>query len=281
MGRNHWNKLRILGRQIYKHINLYDPQNTEPIFEDRKALIKAITESHHDSCQRPKGIPALLPKYSGYANSSHQNTYNSSSSKIHDTTVGMTLLYTIENASNGFNLYFLGYPPESNYVPPKDLSSLAAYEGLLELTWNYGTEKDSSFAYHHGNSEPLGFGHICISVDNLESACTRLDNYGVTWLERQSIGKEGAYFITDPDQYRIKVPPPLVHKLHSNILLTILTLYTTIFSASQMLTFDQQIVQNEALKRSDNWYRHYGSPLVSLSYIFQLFICVSMLSSCI
>lgn len=222
------------------------------MFEDKKALIKAIIESHHDSRQRPNRILALLPKYSGYANSSHQNTYNSSSSKIHDTTVGMTLLYTIENASNGFNLYFLGYPPESNYVLPKDVSSIAAYEGLLELTWNYGTEKDSSFAYHHGNSEPLGFGHICISVDNLESACTRLDNYGVMWLERQSIGKVGAYFITDPDQYRIKVPPPLVDKLHSNILLTILTLYTTISSASQMLTFHQQIVQNEALKRSDN-----------------------------
>lgn len=120
--------------------------------------------------------------------------------------VGMTLLYTVENASNGFNLYFLGYPAESNQVRPKDLSSIAAYEGLLELTWNYGTEKDASFAYHHGNSEPLGFGHLCISVDDLESACTRLDKYGLVWLERQSIGKEGAYFIiTDPDQYRIKV----------------------------------------------------------------------------
>lgn len=179
----------------------------------------------------------------------------------------MTLLHTIENASNGFNLYFLGYPPESNYIPPKDVSSIAAYEGLLELTWNYGTEEDPGFAYHHGNSEPLGFGHICISVDNLEPACARLDKHGVTWRERQSIGKEGAYFITDPDQYRIKVLPPLVRKLHSNILLTIFTLYTKIFSASQMLTFDQQIVQNEALKRSDNWYRHYGASLVSLSYI--------------
>lgn len=187
----------------------------------------------------------------------------------------MTLLYTVENASNGFNLYFLGYPPESNNVPSKDLSSIAAHEGLLELTWNYGTEKDPSFAYHHGNSEPLGFGHICISVDNLEPACTRLDNLGVTWLEKQSIGKEGAYFITDPDQYRIKVLPPLVGILHSNVLLTIFTLYTTILSASQMLTLDHQIVQNEALKRSDNWYRHYGSSLVSLSYIFQFFICVS------
>lgn len=176
--------------------------------------------------------------------------------QIHNTTVGMTLLYTIENASNGFNLYFLGYPLESNHVPPKDISSIAAYEGLLELTWNYGTEKDPSFAYHHGNSEPLGFGHICISVDTLEPACTRLDKHGVTWLERQSIGKEGAYFITDPDQYRIKVPSPppgrlsvyYIQTFYSRYLLSTLQL---IFSTSQMLTFDQQIVQNEALMRSD------------------------------
>lgn len=138
--------------------------------------------------------------------------------------VGMTLLNTIENASNGFNLYFLGYPPESKNVPPEDLSSIAAYEGLLELTWNYGTEKDPSFAYHHGNTEPLGFGHICISVDNLVAACTRLDNHGVTWLEKQNIGKEGAYFITDPDQYRIKVLFPLASILHEKLLLTIFTL---------------------------------------------------------
>ncbi|PQK11444.1 hypothetical protein BB8028_0003g00700 [Beauveria bassiana] len=36
-------------------------------------------------------------------------------------------------------------------------------EGLLELTWNYGTEKDESFKYHNGNDQPQGFGHICES----------------------------------------------------------------------------------------------------------------------
>ncbi|KAM0665998.1 hypothetical protein ACQRIU_005342 [Beauveria bassiana] len=33
-------------------------------------------------------------------------------------------------------------------------------EGLLELTWNYGTEKDESFKYHNGNDQPQGFDHI-------------------------------------------------------------------------------------------------------------------------
>lgn len=164
----------------------------------------------------------------------------------------MTLLRTLENAANGFNLYFLGYPPKSSHVPPKDHSSTAAYEGLLELTWNYGTEKDPSFAYHHGNTEPLGFGHICISVDNLEAACARLENNWVTWLEKPSKGEEGAYFTTDPDQYRVKVlphypPPPPPGKPDAKVLLTNL-----LFKLQLSLTLGQQIVQNEALKTSGN-----------------------------
>lgn len=176
--------------------------------------------------------------------------------QIFNIMLGMTLLRTLESASSGFNLYFLGYPPKSNHVPPEDHSSTAAYEGLLELTWNYGTEKDPSFAYHHGNTEPLGFGHICISVDNLEAACTRLDKNGVTWLEKPSKEKEGEYFITDPDQYRIKVlspPPPPPFPPHWG------TLDTKVFLADLLsklklptLTLDQQIVQNEALKISGN-----------------------------
>ncbi len=36
--------------------------------------------------------------------------------------------------------------------------------GILELTHNHGTESDPDFAYHNGNTDPRGFGHICISV---------------------------------------------------------------------------------------------------------------------
>ena len=47
--------------------------------------------------------------------------------------MGMTLLRTSENASNGFNLYFLGYPGDEGI--PKDsengISSTATREGLL------------------------------------------------------------------------------------------------------------------------------------------------------
>jgi lactoylglutathione lyase len=42
--------------------------------------------------------------------------------------------------------------------------------GVLELTHNHGTENDAEFAYHNGNTDPRGFGHICISVPDVREA---------------------------------------------------------------------------------------------------------------
>ncbi|KAI0421631.1 Glyoxalase/Bleomycin resistance protein/Dihydroxybiphenyl dioxygenase [Xylaria grammica] len=78
--------------------------------------------------------------------------------KFYQDVLGMSLFRTHEAPAAGFNLYFLGYPgPEG--VPEDGFT--ARKEGLLELTWNYGTEKDEGFAYHNGNDQPQGFGHIC------------------------------------------------------------------------------------------------------------------------
>ena len=78
--------------------------------------------------------------------------------KFYQETLGMTLFRKVEQEAAGFNLYFLGYPGEQG-VPETGFT--AEREGLLELTWNYGTEKDESFKYHNGNDQPQGFGHIC------------------------------------------------------------------------------------------------------------------------
>ncbi|KAL8977305.1 MAG: hypothetical protein Q9205_006863, partial [Flavoplaca limonia] len=96
--------------------------------------------------------------------------------RFYQETLGMSLLRTSESPSSGFNLYFLGYVPGAN-----NNVNTATLEGVLELTWNYGTEKDENFRYHDGNSEPQGFGHVAITVDDLDAACKRFEEEGVNW----------------------------------------------------------------------------------------------------
>ena len=83
--------------------------------------------------------------------------------KFYQETMGMRLLRTAEMEGAGFNLYFLAYGEDVE-------GGQAAREGILELTWNYGTEKEEGRVYHDGNTEPQGFGHVCVSVDDLEAA---------------------------------------------------------------------------------------------------------------
>lgn len=78
--------------------------------------------------------------------------------KFYQEVMGMTLVHNIENPDAGFNLYFFGYRGSN---PDQKDPSVTQWEGLLELTWNYGTEKQEGKVYHDGNSEPQGFGHIC------------------------------------------------------------------------------------------------------------------------
>lgn len=74
--------------------------------------------------------------------------------KFYKDALGMQQIALSESAAAGFNLYFLAYNSENGEARFKR-------EGILELTWNYGTEKDENFQYHNGNDQPQGFGHIC------------------------------------------------------------------------------------------------------------------------
>lgn len=127
--------------------------------------------------------------------------------KFYQETMGMRLIRTSENKDANFNLYFLAYSktpaPESS---ANGVNPVADREGLLELTWNYGTEKEEGKVYHNGNDEPQGFGHICVTVDNLEAACKRFDEHKVSFKKRPEDGKmHNIAFILDPDNYWIEL----------------------------------------------------------------------------
>ncbi|KAK9424162.1 putative Glyoxalase/Bleomycin resistance protein/Dihydroxybiphenyl dioxygenase [Seiridium unicorne] len=123
--------------------------------------------------------------------------------KFYQETLGMSLFRTVEQSAAGFNLYFLGYPGEKG-VPENGFT--ADQEGLLELTWNYGTEKDESFKYHDGNAQPQGFGHICVSVDNIDAACERFESLNANWKKRLTDGRmKNVAFLLDPDGYWVEV----------------------------------------------------------------------------
>lgn len=108
--------------------------------------------------------------------------------QFYEDVFGMKFMRESENKDAGFTLYFLGYgPPPQN--DPKEANPSPDREGLLELTWNYGTEKEEGKVYHDGNSEPQGFGHICVSVDDLDKACERFEQKGVTWKKRLTDGR--------------------------------------------------------------------------------------------
>ncbi|WP_425409344.1 lactoylglutathione lyase [Hyphococcus sp.] len=124
--------------------------------------------------------------------------------------MGMTLLKRLDFKSMSFSLYFLGYVRENDEQPPEDSKARTIYtfkqKGLLELTHNWGTEKDKSFEYHNGNDDPRGFGHIGISVPSVDAACKRFERLGVEFVKRPNDGSmKGIAFIKDPDGYWIEV----------------------------------------------------------------------------
>lgn len=118
--------------------------------------------------------------------------------------LGMSLLNKLTFPDNKFDLYFLGFDS------PKALSHgkwTSDRPGLIELTHNYGTENDDSFSVNNGNVEPhRGFGHTCISVDNLQAACQRIEDAGYSFKKKLSDGKmRNIAFALDPDGYWVEI----------------------------------------------------------------------------
>lgn len=122
---------------------------------------------------------------------------------------GMRVLRRLDFEEMQFSLYFLARLDDEDRVP-EDTDARTVWtfsqRGLLELTHNWGTEEQVDFAYHDGNAEPQGFGHICFSVPDLEAAEAWFDANDVEFVKRSDQGKmKNVVFVKDRDGYWIEV----------------------------------------------------------------------------
>ena len=126
--------------------------------------------------------------------------------------LGMRVLRRLDFQEMAFSLYFLAKLHEGER-PPADAADRTQWtfsqRAILELTHNWGTEKEPDFAYHNGNDKPQGFGHICFSVPDLDAAVAWFDRHGVEFVKRPDQGKlKDIAFIKDPDGYWIEIVQP-------------------------------------------------------------------------
>ncbi|CDU25848.1 probable glyoxylase I [Sporisorium scitamineum] len=116
---------------------------------------------------------------------------------FYENVLGMELID--KHDGGDFTLYFLAYQHQKGV-------SRGEREAVLELTHNHGTENDANFSYHNGNQEPKGFGHLCVSVDDIHKACDRFEKLGVKFQKKLTDGKmRNIAFILDPDNYWIEI----------------------------------------------------------------------------
>ncbi|XP_015511861.1 lactoylglutathione lyase isoform X1 [Neodiprion pinetum] len=122
--------------------------------------------------------------------------------------LGMRLLQKLDFPEMKFSVYFLGFERASDI--PTDRRECIEWtftrKAALELTHNWGTEVDPDAKYHNGNTDPRGFGHIGLTVPDVDVACERFARLGVEFVKKPNEGKmKGLAFIKDPDGYWIEI----------------------------------------------------------------------------
>ncbi|CAK7895651.1 glyoxalase I [[Candida] anglica] len=116
---------------------------------------------------------------------------------------GLKLISVFPFPDKKFTLYMLGYENDAEVAS----KNWAEREGVLELCHNHGVEDDDSYELNNGNgTEDRGFGHICISVDNIEVAERTLLAKGVKFQKKLSDGRQkNIAFALDPNGYWIEL----------------------------------------------------------------------------
>ena len=125
--------------------------------------------------------------------------------------LGFSLVEKRDFPEAEFSLYFLALVDKAQ-IPADDAQRhtwMKSMPGILELTHNHGTENDADFAYHNGNTDPRGFGHICVSVPDIQAACERFEALDVDFQKRLTDGRmKNIAFIKDPDAYWVEIIQP-------------------------------------------------------------------------
>ena len=128
--------------------------------------------------------------------------------------LGFSLVEKRDFPEAAFSLYFLALVDKAQ-IPADDAARtvwMKSIPGILELTHNHGSETDDGVVYHNGNTDPRGFGHICVSVPDIVAACERFETLNVDFQKRLSDGRmKSLAFIKDPDGYWVEIiqPTPL------------------------------------------------------------------------
>jgi lactoylglutathione lyase len=98
----------------------------------------------------------------------------------------MRVLRTVDRPEQKYTLAYLGYGDEAD-------------EAVLELTYNYGTDR-----YDLGNA----YGHIAIEVDDAKAACDAARVRGAKVVREAGPvmgGKTIIAFLEDPDGYKVEL----------------------------------------------------------------------------
>ena len=129
--------------------------------------------------------------------------------KFYTEVLGFRLIDQRDFPEAEFSLFFLALLPDNVEIPADAAERrvwMASMPGVLELTHNHGTELQDGPVYHDGNSDPRGFGHICVSVPDLQGACARFDQLQVPYQKRLTDGRmRNIAFIKDPDGYWVEI----------------------------------------------------------------------------
>lgn len=129
-------------------------------------------------------------------------------------TLGMTYIDKMDFPQYKFTIYFVTTLPEGEkytLTPGTQAAHdyLWNYEGVtLELTHNHGTEKEGGDfkAYHPGNAERDGFGHIAVNCDDVYASCKEMEANGIAFKKKPDEGRmKGLAFAYDPDKYWVEI----------------------------------------------------------------------------